>query len=103
MTQLITRRLGRTGRQVTTLGLGGQASIQWTSAPLAEEAVFVVLESGFPAVALFPSSVAQRIISERDGAPVFGGHLGKPSIPVVVNLIYSGSAIDAPRTTTGVV
>jgi aryl-alcohol dehydrogenase-like predicted oxidoreductase len=30
MTQLITRRLGRTGRQVTTLGLGGQASIQWT-------------------------------------------------------------------------
>lgn len=25
----ITRRLGRTGRQVTTLGLGGQASIQW--------------------------------------------------------------------------
>lgn len=29
MTQLITRRLGRTGRQVTTLGLGGQASIQW--------------------------------------------------------------------------
>ena len=30
MAQLITRRLGRTGRQVTTLGLGGQASIQWT-------------------------------------------------------------------------
>ena len=30
MTQLKTRRLGRTGRQVTTLGLGGQASIQWT-------------------------------------------------------------------------
>ncbi|MEW6332909.1 MAG: aldo/keto reductase [Thermodesulfobacteriota bacterium] len=29
MTQPITRRLGRTGRQVTTLGLGGQASIQW--------------------------------------------------------------------------
>lgn len=29
MTQLITRRLGRTERQVTTLGLGGQASIQW--------------------------------------------------------------------------
>jgi aryl-alcohol dehydrogenase-like predicted oxidoreductase len=30
MKQLITRRLGRTERQVTTLGLGGQASIQWT-------------------------------------------------------------------------
>jgi aryl-alcohol dehydrogenase-like predicted oxidoreductase len=30
MTHLITRPLGRTGRQVTTLGLGGQASIQWT-------------------------------------------------------------------------
>ena len=29
MEQLITRRLGRTERQVTTLGLGGQASIQW--------------------------------------------------------------------------
>lgn len=29
MIQPITRRLGRTGRQVTTLGLGGQASIQW--------------------------------------------------------------------------
>lgn len=29
MAQLITRRLGRTGRKVTTLGLGGQASIQW--------------------------------------------------------------------------
>jgi aryl-alcohol dehydrogenase-like predicted oxidoreductase len=29
MTAPITRRLGRTGRQVTTLGLGGQASIQW--------------------------------------------------------------------------
>ena len=31
MTQLITRRLGRTGRNVTTLGLGGQASLQWTA------------------------------------------------------------------------
>ena len=31
MAQLITRRLGRTGRQVTTLGLGGQASIQWAA------------------------------------------------------------------------
>lgn len=31
MTRLITRRLGRTERQVTTLGLGGQASIQWTA------------------------------------------------------------------------
>jgi len=31
MTKLITRRLGRTNRQVTTLGLGGQASIQWTA------------------------------------------------------------------------
>lgn len=30
MTHLITRRLGRTERRVTTLGLGGQASIQWT-------------------------------------------------------------------------
>jgi aryl-alcohol dehydrogenase-like predicted oxidoreductase len=29
MVELLTRRLGRTGRQVTTLGLGGQASIQW--------------------------------------------------------------------------
>lgn len=29
MAPLITRRLGRTQRQVTTLGLGGQASIQW--------------------------------------------------------------------------
>ncbi len=31
MVNLITRRLGRTNRQVTTLGLGGQASIQWTA------------------------------------------------------------------------
>lgn len=31
MAQLKTRRLGRTGWQVTTLGLGGQASIQWTA------------------------------------------------------------------------
>ncbi|MBU2643997.1 aldo/keto reductase [bacterium] len=31
MTQLNTRRLGRTERQVTTLGLGGQASIQWAA------------------------------------------------------------------------
>jgi aryl-alcohol dehydrogenase-like predicted oxidoreductase len=31
MTQLITRRLGRTGCNVTTLGLGGQASLQWTA------------------------------------------------------------------------
>lgn len=31
MTRLITRRLGRTERRVTTLGLGGQASIQWTA------------------------------------------------------------------------
>lgn len=30
MADLITRGLGRTDRQVTTLGLGGQASIQWT-------------------------------------------------------------------------
>ena len=30
MVDLITRRLGRTNREVTTLGLGGQASIQWT-------------------------------------------------------------------------
>jgi len=30
MAELITRTLGRTKRQVTTLGLGGQASIQWT-------------------------------------------------------------------------
>ena len=29
MTSLATRRLGRTNRQVTTLGLGGQGSIQW--------------------------------------------------------------------------
>ena len=31
MALLITRRLGRTGRNVTTLGLGGQASLQWTA------------------------------------------------------------------------
>ncbi|MBW1849256.1 MAG: aldo/keto reductase [Deltaproteobacteria bacterium] len=31
MANLVTRRLGRTNRQVTTLGLGGQASIQWTA------------------------------------------------------------------------
>ncbi len=31
MTQLMTRRLGRTERMVTTLGLGGQASLQWTA------------------------------------------------------------------------
>ncbi len=28
--RLVTRRLGRTGAEVTTLGLGGQASLQWT-------------------------------------------------------------------------
>jgi aryl-alcohol dehydrogenase-like predicted oxidoreductase len=32
MAQAIRRRLGRTGRTVTTLGLGGQASLQWTAA-----------------------------------------------------------------------
>ena len=32
MTELIQRRLGRTGRQSATLGLGGQASIQWPAA-----------------------------------------------------------------------
>ncbi|MCJ8499851.1 aldo/keto reductase [Desulfatitalea alkaliphila] len=31
MTQPMTRRLGRTERFVTTLGLGGQASLQWTA------------------------------------------------------------------------
>jgi len=31
MADLITRRLGRTKRHVTTLGLGGQASLQWTA------------------------------------------------------------------------
>ncbi|WP_287130140.1 aldo/keto reductase [Candidatus Cyanaurora vandensis] len=31
-TRLVTRRLGRTERQVTTLGLGGQASIEWPGA-----------------------------------------------------------------------
>jgi len=31
MTTLMTRRLGRTDRKVTTLGLGGQASLQWTA------------------------------------------------------------------------
>ena len=31
MTQPMTRRLGRTERLVTTLGLGGQASLQWTA------------------------------------------------------------------------
>jgi hypothetical protein len=31
MTQRMTRRLGRTERMVTTLGLGGQASLQWTA------------------------------------------------------------------------
>ena len=29
MSELLTRILGRTGREVTTLGLGGQGSIQW--------------------------------------------------------------------------
>lgn len=32
MKELITRRLGRTGWKATTLGLGGQASIQWPAA-----------------------------------------------------------------------
>jgi len=31
MAQLMTRRLGRTERAVTTFGLGGQASLQWTA------------------------------------------------------------------------
>jgi aryl-alcohol dehydrogenase-like predicted oxidoreductase len=31
MAHLVTRRLGRTGRNVTTFGLGGQASIQWAA------------------------------------------------------------------------
>lgn len=31
MIQPVTRQLGRTGRQVTTLGLGGQGSLQWTA------------------------------------------------------------------------
>jgi aryl-alcohol dehydrogenase-like predicted oxidoreductase len=44
MTELITRRLGRTERDVTTLGLGGQASIQWPGVgidpvPIIEKAV----------------------------------------------------------------
>ncbi len=40
MKQLATRRLGRTERQVTTLGLGGQASIQWT--PEGEDPVAII-------------------------------------------------------------
>ena len=32
MNNLKTRMLGRTGRMVTTLGLGGQGSIQWPGA-----------------------------------------------------------------------
>ena len=44
MGELVTRRLGRTGFEVTTLGLGGQASIQWPSegldpVPIIEKAV----------------------------------------------------------------
>ena len=31
MTKPVTRRLGRTNRSITTLGLGGQASLQWTA------------------------------------------------------------------------
>ncbi|MCX5819273.1 MAG: aldo/keto reductase [Deltaproteobacteria bacterium] len=39
MKELITRKLGRTGRQVTTLGLGGQASIQWPAAGVDSAAI----------------------------------------------------------------
>lgn len=39
MKKLTTRRLGRTGRQVTTLGLGGQASIQWPAAGVDSAAI----------------------------------------------------------------
>ncbi len=39
MKTLITRRLGRTGRQVATLGLGGQASIQWPAAGVDSAAI----------------------------------------------------------------
>ncbi len=39
MKKLITRRLGRTGWQVTTLGLGGQASIQWPAAAVDSAAI----------------------------------------------------------------
>ena len=39
MKELITRKLGRTGRQVTTLGLGGQASIQWPAAGVDSTAI----------------------------------------------------------------
>ena len=39
MKNLITRRLGRTGWQVTTLGLGGQASIQWPAAGVDSAAI----------------------------------------------------------------
>lgn len=41
MAYLITRRLGRTNRQVTTLGLGGQASIQWTKEGINPAAIIV--------------------------------------------------------------
>lgn len=40
MMKLVTRTLGRTGRQVTTLGLGGQGSIQWP-APGADPAAII--------------------------------------------------------------
>jgi aryl-alcohol dehydrogenase-like predicted oxidoreductase len=40
MMNLVTRKLGRTGRQVTTLGLGGQGAIQWP-APGADPAAII--------------------------------------------------------------
>lgn len=35
----LTRRLGRTGLEVTTFGLGGQATLEWTAPGLAPEAI----------------------------------------------------------------
>ena len=39
--KLVTRVLGRTGRQVTTFGLGGQASLQWPQPDTDGEAIIL--------------------------------------------------------------
>ena len=37
----MTRKLGRTGFEVTTLGLGGQASLQWTPSGIEPEKIIL--------------------------------------------------------------
>jgi aryl-alcohol dehydrogenase-like predicted oxidoreductase len=54
VTRPMTRSLGRTGLQVTTLGLGGQASLQWT--PEGIDPVAIIVKAAEQGVNYFDTS-----------------------------------------------